>query len=62
MINIVIHNWKKYKKTKSSTTFGFVSVIKGDVFQMFDTAARKIDNLLWYKKQSNDIKFSSEKR
>lgn len=62
MINIVIHNWKGYKKQKTFTTYWFVSVFNQDIFKMFDTAARRIDILLWYKKQTNGIKFSSKEK
>ncbi len=60
MYNIVIHKWKGYKKAKTFTTYGFVSVFNQDIFKMFDTAARKIDKLLWYKPESTNVNFKSK--
>lgn len=60
MRNIVIHNWKWYKKAKTFTTYGFVSVFNQDIFKMFDNAARKIDKLLWYKPESTNVNFKSK--
>lgn len=60
MKNILIHEWRGYKKAKTFTTYGYISIFNQDVFRMFDNAAKRIDALLWYKKEVTDVKFKSK--
>ena len=46
MKNLLIHKWRGYKTSKTVTTYGFISIFNGDVFDMFDRAAKKVDTLL----------------
>lgn len=62
MTNILIHWWKWYKKSKYVTTYWYISIIKWDVLNMFDNAAKRIDTLLWYKKHTTNVKFKSSTR
>ena len=53
---IILHKYRPYKKAKTFTTYWIVSVFNNDIFKMFDRAAKKIDDLLWYKRQVNERK------
>jgi len=57
MKNIVIHKWRGYRNEKYFRTYGYISIVDGDVFDMFDRASKKVDELLWYKRHLNEHKF-----
>jgi hypothetical protein len=46
MKNIVIHKWRGYRNEKYFRTYGYISIVDGDVFDMFDRASKKVDELL----------------
>lgn len=52
-MNIIIHSYKPYKKWKIFATYWFLTIIKCDVLDQMDNAAKRIDKLLWYNRNYN---------
>lgn len=55
-MNIIIHSRKPYRKWKTFTTYWYITIIREDVLNMLDRAAKQVDILLGYKVQKNDVK------
>jgi len=52
-INIVIHEWRWFKKTKSYITLWNISFFNNSIFRMFKNASAKLDAALWYKQNKH---------
>ena len=53
MVNLVVHEYRWFKKGSYYITLWIISIFKGSIFKMFENASKKLDTALWYKKHTH---------